>query len=77
MLENLGAYTVKDVDVYRGQTALEKWADDPNAQKHLTMDVKLKKNIHTAICSMPRRVMVQKSVISDDCLPHGSVLRPM
>ncbi len=43
MLENLGAYTVKDVEVYRGQTALEKWVNDPNAQKHLTMDVKLKK----------------------------------
>lgn len=43
MLENLGAYTVKDVEVYRGQTALEKWVDDPNAKKHLTMDVKLKK----------------------------------
>ena len=43
MLENLGAYTVKDVEVYHGQTALEKWVDDPNARKHLTMDVKLKK----------------------------------
>jgi len=43
MLENLGAYTVKDVEVYRGQTAVERWVDDPNAKKHLTMDVKLKK----------------------------------
>lgn len=43
MLENLGAYTVDNVEVYRGQTALEKWVDDPNARKHLTMDVKLKK----------------------------------
>ena len=43
MLENLGAYTVNNVEVYRGQTKREKWIDDPNAQKHLTMDVKLKK----------------------------------
>lgn len=43
MLENLGAYTVKDVEVYRGQTAVEKWVGDPNAMKHLTMNVKLKK----------------------------------
>lgn len=43
MLENLGAYTVDNVQVYRGQTALEKWIGDPNAEKHLTMDVKLKK----------------------------------
>lgn len=43
MLENLGAYTVKNVEVYRGQTAVEKWENDPNAKKHLTMDVKLKK----------------------------------
>lgn len=43
MLENLGAYTVDKVNVYRGQTAVEKWVNDPNAKKHLTMDVKLKK----------------------------------
>lgn len=43
MLENLGAYTVKNVKVYRGQTAVEKWVGDPNAKKHLTMDVRLKK----------------------------------
>lgn len=43
MLENLGAYTVKNVEVYRGQTAVEKWENDPNVKKHLTMDVKLKK----------------------------------
>lgn len=43
MLQNIGAYTVKNVEVYRGQTAQEKWIGDPNAAKHLTMDVKLKK----------------------------------
>ncbi len=43
MLENLGAYTVNNVEVYRGQTKLEKWIDDPNVKKHLTMNVKLKK----------------------------------
>ncbi|MBD5252475.1 MAG: hypothetical protein HDS49_05545 [Bacteroides sp.] len=43
MLENIGAYTVKNIEVYRGQTAEEKWADDPTVEKHLTMDVKLKK----------------------------------
>ena len=43
MLENIGAYTVKNIEVYRGQTADEKWADDPTVAKHLTMDVKLKK----------------------------------
>lgn len=43
MLENIGAYMVKNVEVYRGQTMKEKWIDDPGAIKHLTMDVKLKK----------------------------------
>ena len=43
MLENIGAYTVKNIEVYRGQTDQEKWADDPTVEKHLTMDVKLKK----------------------------------
>lgn len=47
MLENLGAYTVDKVKVYRGQTAVEKWIGDPNAEKHLTMDVKLKKEYST------------------------------
>lgn len=43
MLENIGAYTVKNVEVYQGQDAREKWVGDPNARKHLTMDVKLKR----------------------------------
>lgn len=43
MLENIAAYTVKNVEVYKGQTREEKWADDGNKNKHLTMDVKLKK----------------------------------
>ncbi|MCM1164000.1 MAG: outer membrane beta-barrel family protein [Muribaculaceae bacterium] len=43
MLQNIGAYTVKNIEVYQGQTEKEKWDNDPTAQKHLTMDVKLKK----------------------------------
>lgn len=43
MLENIAAYTVKSVEVYRGQTHEEKWLNDPTKEKHLTMDVKLKK----------------------------------
>lgn len=43
MLENIGAYTVKDVEVYKGQTRIEKWIDNPLKEKHLTMNVKLKK----------------------------------
>ena len=43
MLENIAAYTVKNVEVYQGQTREEKWANDKNQKKHLTMDVKLKK----------------------------------
>ncbi|MCM1522371.1 MAG: outer membrane beta-barrel family protein [Muribaculaceae bacterium] len=43
MLENIGAYTVKNIEVYEGQTALEKWINDSTAIKHLTMDVKLKR----------------------------------
>lgn len=41
MLENLGAYTVKNIEVYEGQTTIEKWEGSP--ETHLTMDVKLKK----------------------------------
>lgn len=41
MLKNLGAYMVKNVEVYRGQTEMEKFMDE--APKHLTMNVKLKK----------------------------------
>lgn len=43
MLENIGAYTVKNIEVYKGQTQMEKWVNDSTAEKHLTMDVKLKK----------------------------------
>jgi len=43
MLENIGAYTVKHIEVYKGQSPEEKWRNDPMAPKHLTMDVKLKK----------------------------------
>lgn len=42
MLENIAAYTVKNVEVYKGQTKQEKWLGDESKQ-HLTMDVKLKK----------------------------------
>lgn len=43
MLENIAAYTVKNVEVYRGQNKKEKWTNDDTGPKHLTMNVKLKK----------------------------------
>ena len=43
MLENIAAYTVKNVEVYQGQNRKEKWLREDNGEKHLTMDVKLKK----------------------------------
>ncbi len=43
MLENIAAYTVKNVEVYEGQTPEEKWRNDGNQKRHLTMDVKLKR----------------------------------
>lgn len=41
MLENIAAYTVKNVEVYEGQTREQKW--DKDKKKQLTMDVKLKR----------------------------------
>lgn len=43
MLKNLAAYTVKSVEVYRGQSFSDKWKGDKSAPQRLTMDVKLKK----------------------------------
>jgi len=43
MLENIAAYTVKNVQVYEGQSTMAKRMNDPTAPKVLTMDVKLKK----------------------------------
>ena len=43
MLQNIGAYTVKDIKVYRGHSMMEKFHDNLTAPKRLTMDVKLKK----------------------------------
>ncbi len=43
MLKNLAAYTVKNVEVYRGQSFDDKWRGDASARQRLTMDVKLKK----------------------------------
>lgn len=43
MLENIGAYTVKNVEVYKGQTDQDKWWGDSLSNKILTMNVKLKK----------------------------------
>ncbi|MDE5554302.1 MAG: hypothetical protein K2J10_03865, partial [Muribaculaceae bacterium] len=42
MLDNLGAYTVKNVEVYKRSSDLAEWAGDKGQQK-LVMDVKLKK----------------------------------
>lgn len=43
MLENIAAYTVKNIQVYKSQTKKEKWINDPTPPQQLTMDVKLKK----------------------------------
>ena len=43
MLENIAAYTVKDIQVYEGQTKRDKQMQDKTAPKVLTMDVRLKK----------------------------------
>lgn len=43
MLENIPAYTVKTVEVYKGQTKEEKFNFDQSKPRHLTMDIKLKK----------------------------------
>ncbi len=43
MLENIPAYTVKNVQVYKGRTKEEKFTGDETTPRHLTMDVKLKK----------------------------------
>lgn len=43
MLDNIAAYTVKNVQVYEGQTSEAKRQRDLTARKVLTMDVKLKK----------------------------------
>lgn len=43
MLENIGAYTVKNIEVYEGQSNKAKLTHDVAAPKLLTMDVKLKK----------------------------------
>lgn len=43
LLNNLAAYSVKSVEVYKGQTEVEKWEGRPDAEKHLYMDVRLKK----------------------------------
>ena len=43
MLENIGAYTVKNIEVYEGQTKLQQWQGDPKGDTQLTMDVKLKR----------------------------------
>ena len=76
MLENIDAYTVKNIEVYEGQTKLEKWRGDPDAEKHLTMDVKLKKNTISVSYSMRRVDMELKTATWDVCLPHGSPLLP-
>ena len=49
MLENIAAYTVKNVEVYEGQTTRAKKMDDPSARKVLTMDVKLKKEYNIGL----------------------------
>ncbi len=43
MLENIAAYTVKNVEVYRSEDRKAQWIGDTDATKQLTMNVKLKK----------------------------------
>lgn len=43
MLSNIGAYTVKNVEVYEGQSRMAQFLGDTNAPHLLTMNVKLKK----------------------------------
>lgn len=43
MLENIAAYTVKNVQVYEGETTQARLSGDNSATKVLTMDVRLKK----------------------------------
>ena len=43
MLDNIGAYTVKNVEVYKGNNRRDQWLDDPTLPKELTMNVQLKK----------------------------------
>ena len=43
MLENIPAYTVKSVEVFKGHTKEEKFNFDQSEPRHLTMDIKLKK----------------------------------
>lgn len=49
MLENIGAYTVKNVEVYKGNTKEEKLRGANIGEKHLTMDVKLKREFNTGL----------------------------
>lgn len=49
MLENISAYTVKNVEVYKGHTTDEKWKKETYGEKHLTMDVKLKREYNTGL----------------------------
>ncbi len=49
MFENIAAYTVKNIEIYEGQTDKEKWLDDPFGGKHLTMNVKLKKEYNIGL----------------------------
>ena len=43
MIDNIPAYTVKSVEVYKGHTKEEKFNFDQTKPRHLTMDVRLKK----------------------------------
>lgn len=49
LLKNLAAYTVKNVEVYRGQSFSDKWIGKANAPTHLTMNVKLKKEYNIGL----------------------------
>lgn len=49
MLENLGAYTVKDIAVYECQDEMDKIMGKDYGDKHLSMDVRLKKEYNQGL----------------------------
>ena len=51
MLENLGAYTVKDIAVFDRQDDMDKIMGEDYGSRHLTMDVRLKKEYNQGVLS--------------------------
>jgi len=49
MLENLPSFTVKNIEVYRKTSDMDKWRGSTTEKKALTMDVKLKREYNTGL----------------------------